>query len=64
MAVKGVDISELNGGANFDAMKKAGVEFVIIRNGLGSDYPGQQDKKLGANVTDCGMGKMPFGGNS
>ena len=53
MAVKGVDISEFNGGVNFDAVKAAGAEFVILRTGFGSDYPGQQDKNFGVYVTAC-----------
>ena len=61
MAVKGVDISEFNGGVNFDALKQAGVEFVIIRTGFGSDYPGQQDKNFGMYVTGCEQGNIPYG---
>ena len=61
MAVKGVDISEFNGGVNFDLLKQNGVEFVIIRTGFGSDYPGQQDKNWGANVTACENMGMPYG---
>ena len=61
MAVKGVDISEFNGGVNFDLLKQNDVEFVIIRTGFGSDYPGQQDKNWGANVTACENMGMPYG---
>ena len=38
MAIKGVDISEMNGSVDFSALKNAGVQFVIIRCGFGSDY--------------------------
>lgn len=61
MAVKGVDISEFNGGVNFDLLKQNGVEFVIIRTGFGSDYPGQQDKNWGINVAACENIGMPYG---
>ena len=61
MAVKGVDISEFNGGVNFDLLKRNGVEFVIIRTGFGSDYPGQQDKQFGANVEGCELAGLPWG---
>lgn len=61
MAVKGVDISEFNGGVNFDAVKAAGAEFVILRTGLGSDYPGQQDKNFGVYVTACEKAGIPYG---
>lgn len=61
MAVKGVDISTFNGNVNFQAIKNAGAEFVIIRTGFGSDYPGQQDDMFMANVTGCEKAGIPYG---
>lgn len=59
--VKGVDISEFNGGVDFQALKNAGVKFVIIRTGFGSDYPGQQDKRFEENVKKAEAAGMPWG---
>lgn len=61
MAVKGVDISEMNGSVDFAALKRAGVKFVIIRCGYGSDYPGQQDAEFERNVRKAEAAKMPWG---
>ncbi len=60
-AVKGVDISEMNGPVDFAALKRAGVQFVIIRCGYGSDYPGQQDTEFEANVRKAEAAKVPWG---
>lgn len=61
MQVKGVDISEFNGSVDFQALKNAGVKFVIIRTGFGSDYPGQQDKRFAENVQKAEAAGMPWG---
>ena len=61
MAVKGVDISEFNGSVNFSTLKNAGVKYVIIRTGFGSDYPGQQDKRFSENVRKADAARMPWG---
>lgn len=61
MPVKGVDISEFNGGVNFDKLKEAGVEFVIMRTGFGYDVQGQQDKNFGMYVAGCEQGNIPYG---
>ncbi len=61
MAVKGVDISEMNGSVDFAALKRAGVQFVIIRCGYGSDYPGQQDVEFEANVRKAEEAGVPYG---
>lgn len=61
MAVKGVDISEFNGSVDFSALKNAGVHYVIIRTGFGSDYPGQQDKRFAENVRKADAAGMPWG---
>lgn len=60
-AVKGVDISEMNGPVDFSALKRAGVKFVIIRCGYGSDHPGQQDVEFEANVRKAEEAGMPYG---
>ena len=59
--IKGVDISEFNGTVDFTALKNAGIEFVIIRTGLGSDYPGQQDDQFEVNVKACEKAGLPYG---
>lgn len=61
MAVKGVDISEMNGDVDFQDLKAAGIKFVLIRCGYGSDYPGQQDEEFEANVRKAEASKMPYG---
>lgn len=61
MAVKGVDLSEMNGPVDFAALKAAGVRFVILRAGYGRDYPGQQDKEFEANVQKAEAIGMPWG---
>lgn len=61
MAVKGVDISEHNGSVDFTALKKAGVEFVIIRCGFGSDYLKQDDSRFSENVRKADTAGMPWG---
>lgn len=61
MAVKGVDISEHNGSVDFTALKKAGVEFVIIRCGFGSDYLNQDDSRFSENVRKADTAGMPWG---
>lgn len=60
-AVKGVDISEMNGSVDFTALRAAGVEFVMIRCGYGGDYPGQQDTEFENNVRKAGASGMPWG---
>ena len=47
VAVKGVDLSEMNGAVDFQALKNAGARFVILRCGYGSDFTHQDDKRFG-----------------
>ena len=61
MAVKGVDISTHNGNVDFQALKNAGVEFVIIRCGYGSDYTNQDDARFSENVRKADTAGMPWG---
>ena len=64
MAVKGVDISEHNGSVDFQALKNAGVQFVIIRLGYGSDYVSQDDSRFSENVRKAETVGMPWGRTS
>ena len=61
MQIKGVDISVHNGDVNFSELKKAGIEFVIIRCGYGQDRTKQDDKEFKRNVEKCVMNGMPYG---
>ena len=60
MAIKGVDISgPIN--VTVDALRRAGVEFVICKTGFGSDYPGQQDSGIAKNLALLEKAGMPYG---
>lgn len=61
MAVMGVDISEMNGNVDFAALKGAGVKFVIIRCGYGSDFAHQDDARFFENVGKAEAAGMPWG---
>lgn len=55
--IKGVDISRYQDGISFDAIKRAGVEFVIIRAGLGKI----KDRRLDTFVAECKRHGIKFG---
>lgn len=61
MALRGVDISEHNGSVDFAALKNAGVAFVILRLGYGSDYTNQDDKRFAENVRKAEAAGLPWG---
>lgn len=57
----GIDVSHHQGTIDWDAVKAAGVDFVIIRCGYGSDYSDQDDKQWRANVEACERLGIPYG---
>ena len=63
MALKkfGVDISEWNGAVDFGALKRAGVQFVIIRCGFGSDSHDQDAEQFFENVRKAEAAGIPWG---
>lgn len=61
MQRKGVDISEMNGAVDFQALKRAGVEFVLIRCGYGNDTTQQDDKRFAENVRKAETAGIPWG---
>jgi GH25 family lysozyme M1 (1,4-beta-N-acetylmuramidase) len=61
MVLKGIDVSSNNGQPNWDEIKKAGVQFAIIRLGYGSDLSNQDDKEFQRNVSECERVGIPWG---
>ena len=59
--VRGVDVSEFNGDLDVPALKRGGVEFVIIRCGYGNDTESQDDVQYLNNVKKCEQAGMPYG---
>ena len=57
----GIDISYANGNVDFNALKKAGVKFVILRCGFGNDLTHQDDAQYFANLKKCKEHDMPYG---
>ena len=57
----GVDISEHNGSVDFSILQNAGVQFVILRCGFGSDYTNQDDARFKENVQKAEAAGMPWG---
>lgn len=58
---KGIDVSEHNGDINWDKVKAAGIDFVILRCGYGQDQTSQDDKKWLRNVEACERLGIPYG---
>ena len=57
MKIKGIDISRAQEKFNFEAAKASGVEFIIIRAGIGTD----KDTYFDRNVSECKRLKIPYG---
>lgn len=55
---RGIDISAWQGNVNFDKVKKAGIEFVIIRAGFGA---GTIDKRFKTYISECNRVGIPCG---
>lgn len=57
----GIDVSSNNGVINWDKVKAQGVQFVIIRCGIGSDYANQDDTQFLRNYNECKRVGIPVG---
>lgn len=60
MTVKGIDISAIQGNVDFKALKASGIEFVIVRSGVGNQGT---DKLYTTNITkakEAGMKVMAY----
>lgn len=61
MERKGIDVSTYQGDIDWDKVKKAGIEFAIIRCGYGSDIASQDDNKFARNVERATRVGIPYG---
>ncbi len=61
MERKGIDVSTYQGDIDWDKVKKAGIEFAIIRCGYGSDMASQDDNKFARNVEGATRVGIPYG---
>lgn len=59
--MKGVDVSEWQGTINWAKVKKAGIQYAILRAGYGDNYTEQDDKTWQANVAACEKLGIPYG---
>lgn len=57
----GIDVSNAQGNIDWNKVKSAGVEFVIIRCGWGSDSVKQDDPKFNEYATQCEKLGIPYG---
>lgn len=60
MRLKGVDVSRYQGKINWEKVKKAGIEFAIVRIGYGM-YENQKDPEFENNYRGCMNSDMPIG---
>lgn len=58
---KGVDIGDHNGSIDFAKLKAAGIKFVMLKVGIGSDIRTQDDKQFEANVRKAEAAGLPWG---
>ena len=60
-AIAGIDVSSHQTNIDWNAVKKAGVDFAIIRCGYGKDDQKQDDKYFNKNVAECERLGIPYG---
>lgn len=58
---KGIDVSHHNGVIDWEKVKAAGVDFVIIRCGYGQNQTNQDDRQWERNVSECERLGIPYG---
>lgn len=59
--IAGIDVSSHNATINWEKVKKAGVDFAIIRCGFGQDDDDQDDKYFERNISECERLGIPYG---
>lgn len=59
--IAGIDVSAHNQKIDWEKVKKAGVEFAILRCGFGQDYKSQDDTYFARNIAECERIGIPYG---
>lgn len=59
--IKGIDVSKHNGTINWEKVKADGIEFAIIRIGIGNDSKDQDDPMAERNIQECERLGIPYG---
>ena len=59
--IKGIDVSEYNGVIDWETVKNQGIQFAMIRLGIGSDIESQDDPQAVRNMSECTKLEIPFG---
>ena len=59
--IAGIDVSAHNQKIDWERVKKAGVEFAILRCGFGQDYKSQDDTYFARNLAECERIGIPYG---
>lgn len=60
-SLHGIDVSHHQGAINWAKVKKAGIDFAIIRCGYGDDYEEQDDRYWEENIRGCEENGIPYG---
>ncbi len=60
-AVKGVNVSSMQGTIDWSAVKRTDIDFAILRCGYGQDEPDQDDAKWEQNAAGCEKAGLPYG---
>ncbi len=58
---KGIDVSAHQGRIDWEKVKNSGIQFAILRLGIGSDIASQDDAFFEANVQGCESIGLPWG---
>lgn len=58
---KGIDVSEFQNKVDWEKVKKAGIDFVILRCGFGDDDKDQDDEYFLRNAKECERLGIPYG---
>lgn len=59
--LKGIDVSKHQGKIDWDKVKADGIQFAMIRAGIGSDQKNQDDPYFERNVRECERVGIPWG---
>ncbi len=57
----GIDVSAHNGVVDWNSVKNSGIDFAIIRVGIGDNEPNQHDRQATRNMNECDRLGIPYG---